>query len=90
MYGKKVEGTIRSTFVIGPEGKLAKVFPSVKVDGHVEQVLAALGVTMGDPQRVPQTPPVASQGASAPTAKKAPAKKAPAKPPAKKAPAKKG
>jgi peroxiredoxin Q/BCP len=43
MYGKKVEGTIRSTFVIGPDGKIAKVFPSVKVDGHVEQVLAALG-----------------------------------------------
>jgi peroxiredoxin Q/BCP len=43
MYGKKVEGTIRSTFVIGPDGKIATVFPSVKVDGHVEKVLAALG-----------------------------------------------
>jgi thioredoxin-dependent peroxiredoxin len=43
MYGKKVEGTIRSTFVIGPEGKITKVFPSVKVDGHVEAVIEALG-----------------------------------------------
>ncbi len=42
MYGRKVLGTIRSTFVIGPDGKLAKVFPSVKVDGHADAVLAAL------------------------------------------------
>src|SRR5262249_55266546 len=32
MYGKKVEGTIRSTFVIDGHGRIAKVFPSVKVD----------------------------------------------------------
>ena len=43
MYGKKVEGTIRSTFVIDAKGVITKVFPNVKVDGHVEQVLAALG-----------------------------------------------
>jgi peroxiredoxin Q/BCP len=43
MYGKKVEGTIRSTFIIGPDGTVAEAFPSVKVDGHAEQVLAALG-----------------------------------------------
>jgi thioredoxin-dependent peroxiredoxin len=42
MYGKKVLGTIRSTFVIGPDGKLVKVFSSVKVDGHADAVLAAL------------------------------------------------
>jgi peroxiredoxin Q/BCP len=42
MYGKKVLGVIRSTFVIGPDGKVAKVFPSVKVDGHAEKVLEAL------------------------------------------------
>jgi peroxiredoxin Q/BCP len=42
MYGKKVKGVIRSTFVIGPDGKLAKVFPSVNVDGHAEKVLDAL------------------------------------------------
>jgi peroxiredoxin Q/BCP len=43
MYGKKVEGTIRSTFLIGPDGVIVKAWPSVKVDGHVEEVLAALG-----------------------------------------------
>ncbi len=43
MYGKKVKGIARTTFVIGPDGKIAKVFPSVKVDVHVDQVLAFLG-----------------------------------------------
>jgi peroxiredoxin Q/BCP len=38
-YGKTTVGTIRSTFVVGPDGKLARVFPSVKVDGHAEKVL---------------------------------------------------
>ena len=42
MYGKKVTGMIRSTFVIDAEGTVRKVFPKVKVDGHVEKVLAAL------------------------------------------------
>ncbi len=42
MYGKKVVGMIRSTFVIGPDGVVRKVFPRVRVDGHDEQVLAAL------------------------------------------------
>jgi peroxiredoxin Q/BCP len=42
MYGKKTQGVIRSTFVIGPDGKLARVFPSVKVDGHAEKVLEAI------------------------------------------------
>ena len=42
MYGKKTEGIIRTTVVIGPDGKVAKVFPRVKVDGHVEKVLEAI------------------------------------------------
>lgn len=42
MYGKEVEGVIRSTFLVGPDGKLVKAWRSVKVDGHVEKVLAAL------------------------------------------------
>jgi peroxiredoxin Q/BCP len=42
MYGKKIKGTIRSTFVVTPGGKIGKVFPSVKVDGHVDKVLAAI------------------------------------------------
>jgi peroxiredoxin Q/BCP len=42
MYGKKVEGAIRCTFLVGPDGRVKRVWKSVKVDGHAEQVLAAL------------------------------------------------
>lgn len=41
MYGKKVLGTIRSTFLV-KDGKIAKVWPGVKVDGHVDAVIEAL------------------------------------------------
>ncbi len=42
MYGKKVRGIERTTFVIGPDRKLLKIFPKVKPEGHAEEVLAAL------------------------------------------------
>jgi peroxiredoxin Q/BCP len=42
MYGKTSMGIIRSTFIIDGQGVVRKVFPKVKVDGHVEQVLEAL------------------------------------------------
>jgi len=42
MYGKTVLGIQRSTFLIGADGIVAKVWKAVKVDGHDEQVLAAL------------------------------------------------
>jgi peroxiredoxin Q/BCP len=42
LYGKKVVGMIRSTFVIDADGVVRKVFPRVRVDGHDEQVLEAL------------------------------------------------
>jgi peroxiredoxin Q/BCP len=42
MYGKKVMGTERTTVVVGPDGKVERIFPKVKVDGHVASVLAAL------------------------------------------------
>ncbi len=42
MYGKKVMGIERSTFLIGPEGKIKQVFAKVKAEGHAEEVLAAL------------------------------------------------
>ncbi len=40
MYGKKVMGIERSTFIIGPDGKLAREFRGVKAAGHAEEVLA--------------------------------------------------
>jgi peroxiredoxin Q/BCP len=42
MYGKKVTGTVRTTVVIGADGKVERVFPKVKVDGHVAEVLESL------------------------------------------------
>jgi thioredoxin-dependent peroxiredoxin len=40
MYGKKVKGVERTTFLISPEGKIAHIFPKVKPEGHAEEVLA--------------------------------------------------
>jgi peroxiredoxin Q/BCP len=42
MYGKKVMGIERSTFIIGGDGKLKKIFRKVKAEGHAAEVLAAL------------------------------------------------
>jgi peroxiredoxin Q/BCP len=42
MYGKKVRGIERSTFLIAPDGTLAREWRGVKVAGHVEEVLAAV------------------------------------------------
>ncbi len=42
MYGKKTEGTIRTTVIVGPDGKVERIFPKVKVDGHVADVLGSL------------------------------------------------
>jgi peroxiredoxin Q/BCP len=40
MYGKKVMGIVRTTFVIGPDQTLLHVFPKVTPEGHAEEVLA--------------------------------------------------
>lgn len=42
LYGRKYMGVERTTFVIDEAGKIKKVFPKVKVDGHYEEVLEAL------------------------------------------------
>ena len=42
MYGKKSMGIQRATFLIDKTGKIAAVWPKVKVDGHVEEVAAKL------------------------------------------------
>jgi peroxiredoxin Q/BCP len=38
MYGKEYEGVIRTTLLIDPDGKIAYIWPKVRVKGHVEQV----------------------------------------------------
>ncbi|HQJ76378.1 MAG TPA: redoxin domain-containing protein, partial [Bacteroidota bacterium] len=42
MYGKKVMGIERTTFIIDEEGKIIKIFPKVKVEGHVKEILTFL------------------------------------------------
>jgi len=42
MYGKTVMGIERTTFLIGPDQRLLKIFPKVKPEGHAEEVLAEL------------------------------------------------
>lgn len=42
MYGKTYMGIQRATFLIGPDGKIAEVWPKVRVKGHVEAVLESL------------------------------------------------
>jgi thioredoxin-dependent peroxiredoxin len=42
MYGKKYMGVERTTFVIDPNGVIKKIFHKVKVEGHAEEVLAAV------------------------------------------------
>ena len=42
MYGKTVLGIERTTFLIGPDGKISRVFPQVKPQGHADEVIASL------------------------------------------------
>ncbi|HUB34132.1 MAG TPA: thioredoxin-dependent thiol peroxidase [Bryobacteraceae bacterium] len=43
MYGKKTMGIERTTFVIGPDGRIEKIYAKVKAQGHAGQVLTGLG-----------------------------------------------
>jgi len=47
MYGKEVEGVIRSTFIIDPQGRIAHVWYDVKADGHAEKVRERLAELAG-------------------------------------------
>jgi peroxiredoxin Q/BCP len=42
MYGKRIEGALRTTFLIAPNGRIAQVWRNVRVDGHADAVVAAL------------------------------------------------
>jgi peroxiredoxin Q/BCP len=41
MYGKSFTGVLRSTFLLGPDGRIAQIWPKVKVEGHAAEVLEA-------------------------------------------------
>ena len=42
MYGKKVIGVVRTTFIIAPDGRIEKIYGKVKPEGHAAQILEAL------------------------------------------------
>ncbi len=42
MYGRTYMGIARRTFLIGPDGRILRIWPKVKVKGHAEEVLAEL------------------------------------------------
>lgn len=41
MYGRKFMGVARTTFLIGPDGRIARIWPKVKIPGHAQEVLEA-------------------------------------------------
>jgi peroxiredoxin Q/BCP len=43
-YGRTYVGLVRSTFVIGPDGHLEKVYDAVKAQGHVDRIIQDLGL----------------------------------------------
>ncbi len=73
MYGRPVEGTIRSTYVVGKGGVIEHVWSPVRVKGHVDAVLAALS---GGEAPAPAKAVKAKAAAKKPAAKKAAAKPA--------------
>jgi thioredoxin-dependent peroxiredoxin len=42
MYGKKIQGILRTTVIIDGDGVVTRIFPSVKVKGHVDEVVEAV------------------------------------------------
>lgn len=42
MYGKKYEGIMRMSFLVDPKGRITKIYPKVKPEGHAEEVLIDL------------------------------------------------
>jgi peroxiredoxin Q/BCP len=76
LYGKEVLGTIRSTFLIDEQGKIARVWSPVRVDGHVEQVLEALGASSASAKK--STKSAAKPARSAPKSESPSAAKKPA------------
>lgn len=75
MYGKDVLGTIRSTFLIDEQGKIARSWSPVKVDGHVDAVLEALQGSSTEPAAKPARRASAKKTSSSASANKKLARK---------------
>lgn len=48
-YGRTYMGIIRSTYLVGPGGRIARAWPKVRADGHADEVLAALIAARAEP-----------------------------------------
>jgi peroxiredoxin Q/BCP len=55
--GRASPGTERTTFIIDGRGVITHIFPKVKVDGHADEVLAALTGSGTRPRRIPRSGP---------------------------------
>lgn len=76
MYGKEVEGVIRSTVVIDPNGNVAAHWPKVSAAGHAAEVLQKLAELRGDVVPTPVAPvPEQARAAKKPAARKVAPKK---------------
>ncbi|WPB78501.1 thioredoxin-dependent thiol peroxidase [Archangium violaceum] len=75
LYGRKFLGVTRATFLIDTEGNVARVWPKVKVDGHVKEILQSLKGGGSEKTEAPEKAP-AKKAASKSAAKKVVAKKA--------------
>jgi peroxiredoxin Q/BCP len=47
-YGREYMGIVRSSFLVDPDGRLARTWPKVKADGHAVEVLAALAAARAE------------------------------------------
>jgi thioredoxin-dependent peroxiredoxin len=74
LYGKTIEGTLRSTFLIAPDGTIAQIWKSVKVDGHAEKVIAALSAAPATKASVAKKPATKAGAGKNPAAKTGAAK----------------
>ena len=50
-YGRTYWGTARTTFLVDPDGRIARVWQKVRPEGHAEEVLAALDEAQAAPRR---------------------------------------
>ena len=65
MYGKKYMGVARTTYLVGPDGKVAARFDAVKPDGHADEILAAAAALPSAACKAPRSTSASSASARA-------------------------
>lgn len=66
MYGKKYMGVARTTYLVGPDGKVAARFDKVKPEGHADEILAAAAALPSAACKAPRSTSASSASARAP------------------------